>query len=109
MNDLFRQMREDSNKERSLRAQEDATRELKSLRGEQNQIAQATFAVVKEQQVANQLQKESLIKLEEQNSLLRKQNEDQVKQIARERKWNIFAWFITTAVAIASIVVSAIR
>lgn len=98
-----------SNETRAANAQEDTARNLETLVNKQHQMVQATFDVVQEQQNANKLQKESNDLLKTQIILLAEQNKKQVKQLKKDRFWNIFAWIITTAVAIAAIVVPLLK
>ena len=92
-----------NNQTRSANAQQETANNLVVLGEKLNQMSQATFGIIEEQQKANKLQEESNQLLKMQISILAEQNKEQAEQIKKDAIWNKIAWGITTIVALASI------
>ena len=94
-----------SNQTRSANAQQETANRLGDLGQKLNQMSQATFGIIEEQQKANKLQEESNQLLKLQILTLTEQNKEQAKQIKKDAIWNKIAWGSTTVVALASIII----
>ena len=65
-------------------------------------MAVALFELVKIQ--SNKIIQNQCDELKRQNDLLQEQNINQSKELKKQKKWNIIAYCITTAIAVASVV-----
>ena len=77
---------------------------VKSQQITQDNMAVALFELVKIQDETNKIIQNQCDELKRQNDLLQEQNINQSKELKKQKKWNIIAYCITTAIAVASVV-----
>ena len=70
----------------------------------QEEMSKALFELVKIQNESNKIIEKQCNELLNNNALLQQQNEEQVKELKKQKIWNWITYGITTLIAIASVI-----
>ncbi len=70
----------------------------------QEEMSKALFELVKIQNESNKIIEKQCNELLNHNALLQQQNEEQVKELKKQKIWNWITYGITTLIAIASVI-----